>query len=217
MADGSADDLRIAVERVARGDDSVAGGSGRGFGRGSGSGTDRAWRTIIERLGPRVFALVRSRCGDAELAEEIAQSVFVTVAEKLPSMTDLSGFESWVFTIALNRLRDEMRRRTRHARPAGDLEALGGTGGDPALSAAPALPSEPDPRIRDLELAMQELSPADREIIDLRHIGGLSFQQMADLLGEPLGTLLSRHHRAVARLRASMERAQKGASPDAIP
>jgi DNA-directed RNA polymerase specialized sigma24 family protein len=64
---------------------------------------------------------------------------------------------------------------------------------------------------------MQELSPADREIIDLRHLGGLSFQQMADLLDEPLGTLLSRHHRAVARLRASMERAQKGASSDAMP
>lgn len=210
MTDGSADDLRIAVERVARGDGGERGPSAR-------LGAERAWRTIIERLGPRVFALVRSRCGDADLAEEIAQSVFVTVAEKLPSMTDISGFESWVFTVALNRLRDEMRRRTRHARPSGDLEALGGTTGDPAFTTAPVPPSEPDPRIRDLERAMQELSPADREIIDLRHIGGLSFQQMADLLGEPLGTLLSRHHRAVARLRASMERAQKGASSDAIP
>lgn len=205
MADGPSDDLRIAVERVARGD---------GLDRGA---VERAWRTIIERLGPRVFALVRARCGDPELAEEIAQSVFVTVAERLPTMADISGFESWVFTVALNRLRDEMRRRTRHARPSGDLEALGGSGGDSAFTSPPVPPSEPDPRIRDLERAMAELSPADREIIDLRHLGGLSFQQMADLLGEPLGTLLSRHHRAVARLRASMERAKKGASSDAIP
>ncbi len=205
MADGPSDDLRIAVERVARGD---------GLDRGA---VERAWRTIIERLGPRVFALVRARCGDPELAEEIAQSVFVTVAERLPNLADIVGFEAWVFTVALNRLRDEMRRRTRHARPSGDLEALGGSGGDPAFTSPPVLPSEPDPRIRDLERAMAELSPADREIIDLRHLGGLSFQQMADLLGEPLGTLLSRHHRAVARLRASMERAKKGASSDAIP
>jgi len=201
MADDSAEDLRTVVESAARGGESA----------------ELAWRKIIERLGPRVFALVRARCGDAELAEEIAQSVFVTVAEKLAGMSDRSGFESWVFTIALNRLRDEMRRRTRHARPSGDLEALGGKTGDPAFSSAPMLPEDADPRIRDLERAMQELSPADREIIDLRHLGGLSFQQMADLLNEPLGTLLSRHHRAVARLRASMERAQKGASSDAMP
>jgi len=210
MTDGPADDLRRAVERITQGDEGKRGPAAR-------LGTERAWRTIIERLGPRVFALVRSRCGDADLAEEIAQSVFVTVAEKLSSMTDVSGFESWVFTVALNRLRDEMRRRTRHARPSGDLEAVGGASGDPAFAAAPVPPVEPDPRIRDLERAMQELSPSDREIIDLRHIGGLSFQQMADLLGEPIGTLLSRHHRAVARLRASIERTQKGASSDAIP
>jgi RNA polymerase sigma-70 factor (ECF subfamily) len=201
MADDSAEDLRTVVESAARGGESA----------------EWAWRKIIERLGPRVFALVRSRCGDAELAEEIAQSVFVTVAEKLADMADHSGFESWVFTIALNRLRDEMRRRTRHARPSGDLEVLGGKTDDPAFSSAPMLPEDADPRIRDLERAMQELSTADREIIDLRHLGGLSFQQMADLLDEPLGTLLSRHHRAVARLRASMERAQKGASSDAMP
>jgi RNA polymerase sigma-70 factor (ECF subfamily) len=194
MVDGPADELRGAVDRAARGDES-------------------AWRTIIERCGPRVFALLRSRCGDADLAEEIAQSVFVTVAEKLPTMADRTGFESWLFTIALNRLRDEVRRRARHARPSGDLEALGGASGDPVFKAPPMATTDSDSRLKDLvgdlERAMQELSAADREIIDLRHVGGLSFQQMAELLGEPIGTLLSRHHRAIARLRTFMERARK--------
>jgi DNA-directed RNA polymerase specialized sigma24 family protein len=42
-------------------------------------------------------------------------------------------------------------------------------------------------------------------VIDLRHVGGLSFKQMADALGEPVGTLLARHHGALAKLRALIE------------
>lgn len=51
---------------------------------------------------------------------------------------------------------------------------------------------------------MMELSESDREIIELRHHGGMSFKQMADLLNEPLGTLLARHHRALRKLKELM-------------
>lgn len=173
------------------------------------AGDPGAWRSLVALYAPRVHALLRARCGDADLAEELAQSAFVTVAEKLAGMADVSGFESWLFTIALNRLRDEMRRRTRHARPSGDLEALGGASRDPAFEVDPGEPGEPDPRMALLEAALQSLTPPDRQVIDLRHVGGLTFQQMSDLLHEPVGTLLSRHHRAVARLREAIETAQK--------
>ena len=52
---------------------------------------------------------------------------------------------------------------------------------------------------------MARLSETDREVIDLRHIAGMSFKQMSEHLGEPLGTLLARHHRALAKLRALLE------------
>ncbi len=48
---------------------------------------------------------------------------------------------------------------------------------------------------------MDKLSEADREIVELRHHAGLSFKQMADLLSEPIGTLLARHHRALKKLK----------------
>jgi RNA polymerase sigma-70 factor (ECF subfamily) len=54
---------------------------------------------------------------------------------------------------------------------------------------------------RALEEAVGRLSPADRQMIELRHLGGLTFRQMADLLEEPIGTLLARHHRALRKLR----------------
>ncbi len=169
-------------------------------------GDENAWRCLVSEFSPRIFGLLRSQCKDSELAEELTQSVFVTLAEKLSQYTEQGQFEPWIFRVATNRLRDEMRRRTRHAKPTPqeslvELEGpRGESGGYRTI----------DPvQVQDLENAMDELSRSDREIVDLRHTGGLSFKQIADLLGEPVGTLLARHHRALARLRESMERFEK--------
>jgi RNA polymerase sigma-70 factor (ECF subfamily) len=163
-------------------------------------GDAQAWREVVERWGPRVFAFVRSHANDPELAEEIAQSVFCTVARKLPDYVEQGRFESWLFRIALNRLRDEMRRRKRQARPM-DAEVLGDLG--PAATPEQRATAEELAALRE---SMQQLGEADRLVIDLRHQGGMGFQQMADLLNEPLGTLLARHHRALRKLRDLIRR-----------
>ena len=164
------------------------------------AGDAAAWRVVVERFGPRVFAFLRSHTHDPELAEEITQSVFCTVARKLADYVEQGRFESWLFRIALNRLRDEMRRRKRQARPM-DAEVLGDVG--PAARAEERASAEELAALRD---AMQQLSEPDRLVIDLRHQGGMGFQQMADLLEEPLGTLLARHHRALRKLKALIQR-----------
>jgi RNA polymerase sigma-70 factor (ECF subfamily) len=158
-------------------------------------GDETAWRGLVERYSGPVFGFIRAQCGDPDLAEEITQSAFATVAEKLGGYVEQGAFESWLFRIAMNRLRDEMRRRKRQAvsvegQSLADRAAPGGPGGgvEPAVRSA-------------LIDAMAALGTADREVISLRHIGGLSFQQMAETLGEPLGTLLARHHRALRKLR----------------
>jgi len=164
-------------------------------------GDAAAWRELVERFSGRVFGLVRAQCGDADLAEEIAQSTFATVAEKLPRYDERGAFEPWLFRIAMNRLRDEMRRRRRHAAPLG-TEALAGVEGRAGGPSGSGLDAESRSA---LVAALGSLNEADREVISLRHAGGLSFQQMADTLGEPLGTLLARHHRALRKLRDFLE------------
>lgn len=160
-------------------------------------GDQDAWREIISRYGRRIYALAKSRCQRPDVAEEVTQSVFATVAAKLGDggYTEQGRFESWLFRVAMNRIRDEIRRRQRHAEPT-DPSSLGyiqaPTSGEG--HAEPGLLS----RLRD---AMRRLPEADREIIELRHHGQMSFKQMADLLGEPLGTLLARHHRALRKLK----------------
>ncbi|MEQ8770585.1 MAG: sigma-70 family RNA polymerase sigma factor [Phycisphaerales bacterium] len=165
------------------------------------AGDERAWRDLVRRYGRRVFALAKSRLRRMDLAEEITQSVFATVAIKLRDggYDEQGRFESWLFRIAMNRIRDEVRRTTRHAAPM-DPEAFGRVPGDPGRDAGPDTNE-----LGHLRAALDELGDADREVIELRHHAEMSFKQIAEQLGEPMGTLLARHHRALRKLRAILE------------
>lgn len=164
-------------------------------------GDEEAWRRVIERYGRRVYALARSRCRHAELAEEVTQSVFATIATKLGAgeYAERGRFESWLFRVAMNRIRDEMRRLARHAAPTDPL-VFGAVVG----SSAPTDDREGLPDLARLRMAMDQLNDDDREVVELRHHGGMSFKQMAEVLDEPLGTLLARHHRALRKLKQLM-------------
>lgn len=161
-------------------------------------GDDAAWRLLVETYAARVFGLIRAQCGNEDLAQEITQSTFCTVVVKIAQYTELGKFESWLFRIAMNRLRDEMRRRKRQANPVRDdtLAGLAGAGGRADQTGV----ADSD-ELRALRAAMARLSEADLRVIQLRHYGGLSFAQIAQVLGQPLGTVLARQHRALKKLR----------------
>jgi RNA polymerase sigma-70 factor (ECF subfamily) len=189
MDDFDSEQLASLVARAARGDED-------------------AWRQIVERCAPRMHAIIRAQCRDDDLAEEIVQSTFCTVVRTLANYEEGGRFESWLMRIAMNRLRDEMRRRGRQAVPTEETTLAGLAGGtEPA--------PEPDAgrlESRRLQQAMERLSEADREIIHLRHVGGLGFKQMAEALDAPIGTLLARHHRALRKLRGYLEDLEGDAS-----
>ncbi|MHC4947655.1 MAG: RNA polymerase sigma factor [Planctomycetota bacterium] len=168
----------------------------------AGRGDERAWRVIVETYSGRVYGLLRAQCGDPDLAEEITQSTFCTIVAKIESYTELGRFESWLFRIAMNRLRDEMRRRKRQAAPT-EQEALAALAGAGPGHAAPG--EGTDEQTLALREALTRLSEADQRIIHLRHHAGLSFKQIAELLDQPLGTVLARQHRALKKLRALLE------------
>jgi RNA polymerase sigma-70 factor, ECF subfamily len=162
------------------------------------NGDQEAWCDLVHTYTPRVFGLIRAQCSNADLAEEITQSTFCTVVAKIGGYTELGKFEQWLFRIAMNRMRDEMRRRKRQARPVED-EALTGLAG--AADEADTEPGRNDPaEIIALRKALAQLSDADQQIIHLRHYGELSFKQIAEILDQPLGTVLARQHRALKKL-----------------
>ena len=170
-------------------------------------GEEAAWVELMRLYSRRVFAMARSRLHDDELAEEITQSVFVTVATKLNGQGDGSGyseqgrFEPWLFRITMNRVRDLCRKRARHATPTAP-EHMSGISADDDMDHASRDAGQH--QMRQLRDAMEQLSDRDREIIELRHHGQLSFKQISEISGDPIGTLLARHHRALKKLKDLM-------------
>lgn len=172
------------------------------------AGGQEAWRRIVGLYWRRVFALARSRLRDHGIAEEVTQSVFVTVATKLSQgqYAERGKFEPWLFRVAVNRIRDQVRAMQRGA-TATDDEVLdrrvGAAGGsEPGSNGHAGRATEA--AMTELRRALTMLGEADRQVIELRHHAGLSFAMMSELLDEPLGTLLARHHRALKKLREMM-------------
>lgn len=170
-------------------------------------GNGAAWKQLVALYARRIFALAQSRCRNRDVAEEITQSVLATLAAKLGGgeYKEQGRFEAWLFRMAMNRVRDHVRKEKR--RPE-ELEALDQDG---AHHNGPAMEQRSDPAdLERLRTALGKLTETDREVMELRHHGQMSFKDIADLLDEPMGTLLARHHRALRKLKELMEHDEAG-------
>lgn len=159
--------------------------------------------------------MIQSRLRHRDESEELTQAVFVRVVDQFSrgKYREEGRFEPWLFRIAMNLVRDRVRRLSTGPR------IVGGGDGEPfdsgqvspggrALGHARA--ERPEESVA-LRAAMDRLPEADREVLTLRHFGGLGFREIAESLGQPVGTLLARHHRAVAKLRAMLVSAEETA------
>lgn len=169
-------------------------------------GDASAWEQLVGAYTGRVYAMALRRCGDAELAEEITQGTFVKVVEHLARYQERGKFEAWLFRIALNLLRDQMRQRKRRG-----ISGVGWQGDEdqePAWAmgqtdeeAGPMQTASRREMVEKVREAVGMLGEADQEVLMLRHTAGLSFGEIAKVLDEPLGTVLARGHRALGKLR----------------
>ncbi|MBX3392929.1 MAG: sigma-70 family RNA polymerase sigma factor [Phycisphaeraceae bacterium] len=175
------------------------------------AGDPAAWRAIVKEYSRRIFAMAYSLLKNRDQAEEIAQSVLAGVSVTMTSggYTERGRFDSWLMRVAMNRIRDEARRLRRHA-----------VATDPAVLAdartAPGEPASDRAGLEGLRRALEQLPDPDREVIMLRHHGQMGFKEMAEVLGEPVGTLLARHHRALRKLKDIMESADPGTRADPV-
>ncbi len=185
-------------------------------------GDAQAWRELVGLYSKRVYGLLVRQCGDRELAEEITQATFVKVVGHLAGYDERGRFEPWLFRIAMNLLRDEMRRRKRQARSMDMTAAEASTSSAWAAAETRVVqtrdPDDDNPaqqvmrseQVAQLKTALGQLSPTDQEILYLRHTAGLGFAEIAKSLKQPLGTVLARGHRALAKLRKLLEQPTSG-------
>lgn len=142
--------------------------------------------------------------GDWGLAQDVTQDVFLHLAERISTFRGEAGLTSWIYRITVNRAIDARRRERR--RPAwrmGDTpldEVVRRPRGDPQPAVEPGGEMDQDDRERRIQGALDRLSPKLRAIVVLRYLEGLTYEQLAEVLGCARGTVKSRLNRAHAAL-----------------
>jgi RNA polymerase sigma-70 factor (ECF subfamily) len=167
------------------------------------SGDTEAFRGLVDRHKGRLFSVLLSLVGDADLAEELAQETFVKAYAGLSGFHERSSFGTWLVQIAINGARDHRRRvgRLRNRRVV-SLDALREAGrhelepADTRRSADPRAGIESEEQVSMVREALEELPPEYREVLLLRHFEEWSYDRIADLTGDTVGTLKVRAHRA---------------------
>ena len=170
------------------------------------AGDQDAWAELVRSVGPRVFALLLARTRDPELAEELTARCFARLVEALDAepgrggYTESGRFVGFLFRVAMNQLRDDARAKSRFSRRfAGAGERVDAA---EVADPGPGVHEEMERRERAeaLRAALDALPEADREVLHLHHAAQLTYAQIAELLGQPRGTVLARGHRATRKL-----------------
>jgi len=175
-------------------------------------GRDAAFRELLRRYERPVFSLIYRMVRDRALAEDLSQDTFVKVLNALDSYRPEFKFSSWVFKIANNVAIDQLRRReldtlsldgSPDARTQDEIEAtaLQATSRDET----PLAELESRELGTYIEQAIGKLRPEYRSCILLRHVEGRSYEEIAETLDLPLGTVKTYIHRARHELREYLE------------
>ncbi len=170
---------------------------------------ERAFPELVRRYQGRVTNLVARVLNDRECADDLAQEVFIRVFVHRRNYRRGSKFSTWMFTIAVNLAKNEIRRRVRR-RNWFSLDALQ----EVLKDSAPQLADPGEGRERTLEREQLQAAVARsistvpekyRLALVLRDIEGLPYEEIADVLGIPGGTVRSRINRARGMLKRKLQ------------
>ncbi len=172
------------------------------------AGDASAFRRLVEKHLPRVIGVARAYTRRRNDAEDIAQETWWKVHRKLDTFRDGASFTAWLYRVTVNCAADwiELKGNRRHT-DVEEFERL------PVADAVEApltsmARSEFAKAIRD---AISELPEPFRSALVLREIEGLTYEEIAEIMGTPVGTIESRLFRARARLKSILE--ERGLRP----
>jgi RNA polymerase sigma-70 factor, ECF subfamily len=167
------------------------------------AGDNAAYGQLIERHGARIHALCFRLCGRAGVAPELAHDSFVEAYLKLEQLREPALFSAWLRRIALNVCRMWLRRRPR------ELSF------DEESEVSAPIDAEPEPEeLANLASGLVRLRPQHRVILALRYLEGLAYEEIATFLNVPIGTVMSRLHRARHALRTELLAEQQAEEPE---
>jgi RNA polymerase sigma-70 factor, ECF subfamily len=165
-------------------------------------GSEEAFAALVDRYKHLVYGVISQVASDRGAVDDLAQEVFLKVHRGLRSFRGDSKLSTWIFRIVRNVCVEERRKGPVNA-------SLDERDGDGRLKHQP--PPAIDRTFADLELrdrlekAIARLPAETRFLISAHYFGGRQYQELADIMGVPIGTVKTNLHRAKHRLRAIMQ------------
>jgi RNA polymerase sigma-70 factor (ECF subfamily) len=161
------------------------------------AGDAAAFAELVERYHARLRYYLRKMLREAHAAEDVLQDVWFDVYRSLPRLADPGAFAAWLYRIARDRAFRALRRRRQLSYPLKEADMVDEGEGDNDFSAEDAA---------RIHAALDELAPEHREVLVLRFLEEMSYDDIARVTGCPLGTVRSRLHYAKRALRRALER-----------
>jgi RNA polymerase sigma-70 factor (ECF subfamily) len=175
---------------------------------------EAAFNELVLRYEDRVFRLVMRMLGDPEEAEDLAQEVFITVFQSIDGFRGDAKLSTWLYRVASNQCKNRikyLKRRARDAKqPFDELahrrEVHSSTLGTSAQLPQPDAMAEGRQTESLIQAALASLAQEHRELIVLRDIESLTYDEIQEITGLAQGTVKSRLHRARLALQQEVER-----------
>jgi RNA polymerase sigma-70 factor (ECF subfamily) len=161
------------------------------------TGDGAAFAELVERYGPRLRYYLQRAFGRIDGAEDALQDVWFTVFRKVGGLADPAAFSAWLYRVARNHAVGVLRRHRPALRPMEDAEQVADPGAE-----------EPDFSAQDgqrIHAALGDLAVEHREVLVLRFLEDMTYEDIAAVTGCQLGTVKSRLHYAKRALRRVLE------------
>ena len=162
------------------------------------TGDETAFAQLVERYGPRLRYYLQKTFGRRDGVEDALQDVWLTVFRKVRDLADPGAFTTWLYRIAQRRAYGVLRKRRQSFRSVEEAEQVT----DPSAE-EPDFSAEDGQRIHE---ALDELTLEHREILVLRFLEDMAYEDIAAVTGCQMGTVKSRLYYAKRALRGILER-----------
>lgn len=161
------------------------------------TGDETAFAELVERYDRRLRYYLRKMLRGEDRLDDLAQEVWFDVFRGLPQLAEPGAFSAWFYRLARARVYREFRKRRLPVRPLQEAEPVIANGEPDRFCAEDA---------RRIHEALDELQPEHREVMVLRFLEEMPYEDIARVTGSPLGTVRSRLHHAKRALRRALER-----------
>ena len=168
----------------------------------AGPRVDMVFRELVAKHKARLYRFVLKHIGHSTEAEDLAQQAFVEAARTFETFRGESQLSTWLYGIAMNLVRNHLSRAPQRLYRFEDERALDDTASD---MADPCEHLEMTQMVRLLDNELAGLMPEMREVLLLVALDDMSYEEAAELLSVPIGTVRSRVSRARAQLRRRFE------------